>query len=150
MKMLHDPAVRRDLETRLAALRPDAQRKWGSMTPDQMLWHLNQFLAWSMGENAPEWKGATMKIPAPIMRFFLIYMPWPKGAPTNPKAKADSVTKHDFEAERAKCKDLIERFVSRPVDGPWPVDPSFGPVDGKFASRLQAKHFNHHFTQFGV
>ena len=82
MKMLHDPAVRRELEMRLAALRPDA--------------------------------------------------------------------KHDFEAERAKCKALIDRFVSKPVDSAWPDDPSFGPANGMFASRLQAKHLNHHFTQFGV
>jgi hypothetical protein len=149
MKQLHDPAVRSELEARLAALRPDAQRKWGSMTPDQMLWHVNQFLGWSMGENCPPAKKSNA-VAAALMKFFLIYVPWPKGAPTNPNAKVAAATRHDFEAERAKCRALIDRFVSKPVDGAWPDDPSFGPADGTFASRLQAKHLNHHFTQFGV
>ena len=146
MRMLHDPAVRGELESRLAALRPEAPRKWGSMTSDQMLWHVNQFLAWSIGEGNPKPPGKSA-IPAGVMKFFLIYMPWPKGAPTNPDARA--AAKHDFEAERAKCKALIAKLAARPIDGAWPVDPSFGPVNGKFVSRLHAKHLDHHFRQFG-
>lgn len=146
MPMLHDPAVRSSLERRLSAIRADAPRKWGSMTVDQMLWHVNQFLAASLGEATL----ATQKspIPAPIMKLFLIYMPWPKSAPTNKSAVAD--TAHDLELERSRCKELIAKFVSRPIDGEWPVDPSFGPVSGKFASKLQAKHLDHHFRQFSV
>jgi len=53
MPMLHDPATRRSLEARLEALRPDAPPKWGSMTPDQMLWHLNQFLTFALRYVAP-------------------------------------------------------------------------------------------------
>ena len=49
MPLLHDPAVRTSLEARLAALRPDSPHQWGSMTPDQMLWHVNQVLATSLG-----------------------------------------------------------------------------------------------------
>ena len=111
-----------------------------------MLWHVNQFLAASIGEGTL----ATQKspIPAPIMKFFLIYMPWPKSAPTNKAAVATDG--HDLEAERARCKELIAKFVSRPVNGEWPVDPSFGSVSGKFASRLQAKHLDHHFRQFNA
>jgi hypothetical protein len=40
--------------------------------------------------------------------------------------------------------------VNRPVDGEWPDDPSFGRVSGKFASKLHAKHLDHHFRQFGA
>ena len=144
--MLHDPAVRSNIESRLAALRPDSPRRWGSMTPDQMLWHLNQFLEFSLGEGShPPQK---FRIPAPVMRFFLIYMPWPKGAPTHPSARA--LATHDFEAERARCRQLIDRFVSKPIDGPWPEDAAWGKVTGAWASKLQAKHFDHHLKQFGA
>jgi hypothetical protein len=144
MPMLHDQHVRTAIEARLSAIRPDAPRQWGKMSVDQMLWHVNQFLAASLGEGTL----ATQKspIPAPIMKFFLIYMPWPKSAPTNKSAIAKG--QHDFDIERARCKELIAKFVSRPVDGEWPVDPNFGPVSGKFASKLQAKHLDHHFRQF--
>lgn len=146
MPLLHDPAVRNTIETRLSALRPDSPRRWGTMSVDQMLWHVNQFLAASIGEGTLTTQ--TSPIPAPIMKFFLIYMPWPRSAPTNKAAVP--TTKHDMEAERARCRKLIAKFVSRPVEGDWPVDPSFGPVNGTFASKLQAKHLDHHFRQFGA
>ena len=144
MPMLHDPAVRSAIEARLESIRTDSPRQWGRMSVDQMLWHVNQFLAASIGEGTLAVQKSP--IPAPIMKFFLIYMPWPKSAPTNKSAVARG--QHDLEAERARCKELIAKFVSRPVDAEWPVDPSFGPVNGQFASKLQAKHLDHHFRQF--
>ncbi|HEX9727094.1 MAG TPA: hypothetical protein VGA37_01155 [Gemmatimonadales bacterium] len=137
--------MRRRIESRIEALRPDAPRQWGRMTSDQMLWHVNQFLTFALGEGTFEPQKSPM--PLPILRFALLYLPWPKGAPTHRSAVANA--EYDFEAERARCKALIDRFVSRPIDGPWPVDPVFGKVTGKFTSKLQAKHLDHHFRQFG-
>lgn len=146
--MFHDPAVRSSIEARINALRPDASRQWGTMTPDQMLWHLNQFLSFSLGEGKYERQKSSIPIPTAVFRFILLYMPWPKSAPTHPNAVARE--RHDFAAERERCLGLIDRFASRPLDGPWPVDPAFGEVTGRFASRLQAKHFNHHLRQFNA
>jgi len=146
MQMLHDPAIRTSIETRLSKLRPDAPRQWGTMTVDQMLWHLTLFLEASLGEgNLPVQKAP---LPAPVMRFMLLYMPWPKSSPTNKGAVAKET--YDFEEQRARCRTLIERFVARPIDGEWPADPTFGAGGGKFASRLQARHFDHHLRQFGA
>ena len=75
--MIHDPAVRREIESRLAALRPDSQRKWGSMTPDQMLWHLNQFLEFALGEG----KYQPQKLPLPMPaspKTLLVNTTWPE------------------------------------------------------------------------
>ena len=146
MPMLHDPPFRASIETRLKALRPDASRRWGTMTSDQMLWHVNRFLESALGEHSlPAQK---IPLPRPLMRFMLLYMPWPRSAPTNRGAVAKG--QYDFEVERARCQALIDRFVSHPLDGAWPVDPTFGAVSGKFASSLQAKHLDHHFRQFSV
>src|SRR5262245_56919836 len=131
MPMLHDPAIRKSLEARLNAIRADSPRKWGAMSVDQMLWHVNQFLAAPIGEGTLAKQKSPM--PAPLMRFFLIYMPWPKSAPTNKSAVASE--KFDLEVERARCRELIAKFVSRPVDGEWPEDPSFGKADGTFSSK---------------
>ena len=144
MRMLHDPAVRNSIEARLNAIRADSPRQWGQMSVDQMLWHVNQFLAASLGDQTLEVQKSS--IPAPLMKFILIYMPWPKSAPTNRSAIPKG--QHDLEAERARCRELIAKFVSKPVDDAWPADPNFGPVDGTFASRLHAKHLDHHFRQF--
>ena len=146
MPMLHDPAVRRRLESRLATLRPDAEHKWGKMTADQMLWHVNKFLDYAL--EGGKFEGKRPPIPAPLFRFVVLNLPWPKGAPTHPTAVA--TTNHDFSAERARCLALIDRFVSRPLDADWPTDPVFGQITGTFTSRLQAKHLDHHLRQFGA
>jgi hypothetical protein len=146
MALLHDPAVRRSIEKRLDTIGADSPRQWGSMTVDQMLWHVNQFLSASLGEGTLQPQKSPM--PAAVMKFFLLYMPWPRSAPTNKSAVASG--QHDLETERAKCRELIAKFVGRPIDGDWPVDPSFGPVSGKFASKLQARHLDHHFRQFNA
>jgi hypothetical protein len=145
MPMLHDHAFRQSIESRLNALRPDAPRKWGTMTPDQMLWHVSQVLSLALGEISGE--RTKIPIPLPIFRFVVLNLPWPKGAPTHPSAKPTA--EYDFAAERARCLMLIDRFASRPIDGSWPVDPTFGAVTGKFQSRQQAKHLDHHLRQFG-
>jgi hypothetical protein len=36
------------------------------------------------------------------------------------------------------------------MESAWPESPIFGRVTGKFNSRLQAKHVDHHLRQFGA
>jgi hypothetical protein len=146
MPMLHDPAFRSSIETRLNALRPDSPRKWGTLTADQMLWHVNQFLEAALGEGSLPTQKSPM--PLPLLRVMLLYMPWPKSAPTNRGAVATG--EYDFEVERERCRALIDRFTSRALDGEWPLDPTFGAASGRFASKLQARHLDHHLRQFGV
>lgn len=146
MNQLHDAAVRTSLEARLATLRADSERKWGTMTVDQMLWHVNLFLAASVGEGTlPADKP---KMPPWLFRLLLLYMPWPKSSPTNSGARATE--RFDFAQQQARCRELIAKFVAKPIASTWPSDPTFGKVDGKFASRLQARHLDHHFAQFGA
>src|SRR3954451_5033901 len=99
MPMLHDPSVRSTIETRLNAIRQDSPRQWGRMSVDQMLWHVNQFLAASIGEGTLPVQKTSM--PAPIMRFLVLYMPWPKSAPTNKGAIA--MERRDLHAEPERC-----------------------------------------------
>lgn len=148
MSRLHDPQVRGALKTRVQALRADSPRKWGTMSADQMMWHVSQALDLCMGnlsggiEKAPP-------LPKPILRFLVLSVPWPKGAPTSKVTKAAG-EKRDFEAERARCLRLIDEFAARPIDGQWPLHPILGRMSGDQYSRLQAKHLNHHLTQFST
>ena len=45
MRTLHDVAHRSALIERVRALRPDSARRWGKMSVDQMLWHVNDAIA---------------------------------------------------------------------------------------------------------
>src|ERR1041385_7176770 len=98
MPLLHDPAVRTSIRARVAALTPTAERRWGKMTVDQMLWHVNEALHDAMnGGSAP----VRRALPPAVLRFAVVRFPWPKGAPTTPSFVTGD--RHDFAAEQARC-----------------------------------------------
>ena len=147
MALLHDQRDKADILRRVQALRPDSRGRWGKMSVSQMLWHVNEAMEGALGRTdpAPE----KVALPRPLMKFIVINLPWPKGAPTLKRwtPRSDS---YDFAAERSRCLRLIEELTSKPIDSKWPDSPSLGHMTGKDVSQLQAKHLNHHLTQFGV
>lgn len=145
--LLHDPAVRDSLLARVQKLRPDSARRWGKMSVDQMLWHLNQGLSNALGDSTPEM--VKVPLPRPLMKLVAFLMPWPKGTPTAPEFTA--TRNYSFDAERGRCLALIDRATRRGIDEPgWGRSPAFGAMSGKEWSRLNAKHIDHHLRQFGV
>lgn len=146
MNRLHDPPVRDGLRRRIGSLRPEAKGLWGRMTVDQMLWHVNMPLAECLGEYsvAPN----PVPLPRAILRWLVLNVPWPKGAPTRPDLVATA--RHDFDAEKSRCLQLIDRVVARDLDASWPASGNFGAMSGKEWSRLHAKHLDHHLRQFGA
>ena len=148
MPRLHDPSVREAILARLRSLRPDAPRQWGTMTVDQMLWHLGAGLEICLGRLDAGGETLPFPMPRPLLRFIVLNLPWPKSAPTLRATKATQ--RYDPERERARCLKLLDEFTARPLDGPWPEHPTLGKLSGDQYSRLQAKHFNHHLTQFGA
>lgn len=143
--LLHDPAVRNAIRTRIQALRPDAPRKFGKMTVNQMLWHVNQALAQSLGQIGAQ--PVKMPLPKPIMRFLVLNLPWPTGAPTAPEFVADQ-QRCEFDMERVRCLQLIDAFAAKSMDDVWPIAGTLGKMSGREWSRLEAKHLDHHLKQF--
>jgi Protein of unknown function (DUF1569) len=146
MKNLHDAAVRADVVRRLQALQPDSQRKWGKMSVDQMLWHVGDALALSLGDLTVN--AGKPPIPRALLKFIVLNLPWSRNGPTHPAFVA--TRNYDFAAERARCLNLIDKVASRDMHEDWPNHPVFGPMTGEQISRLHAKHLNHHLLQFGV
>jgi hypothetical protein len=145
MSTIHDPAYRAALQTRLRGLKADSPKQWGSMSPSQMLHHINVALAVSAGElTLPEERSP---LPRGLMKFLVLHLPWPKGAPTSPSFMATGT--YDFESERSRCLQLLDRVAALPLDGAI-VHPIFGSMSGAETSRLQAKHLNHHLKQFNL
>jgi hypothetical protein len=142
---LHDPPVRDVVRDRLASLSRDSRARWGAMSADQMLWHCNQRLGTSLGDVqvAPR----RPPFPVPMLKLMPFHLPWPHGAPTAPEYRPDR--RLEFEAERARCLELIDRFTARERDARWPRA-VFGPLSGREWSCLQARHLDHHLKQFGA
>src|ERR1700733_6928224 len=133
--MVHDAADRTSLEQRVRALRSDSPRKWGKMSIDQMLWHVNIGLSSAAGLTPPP-TFPRPPLPRPVMKFLVLNVPWPKGAPTAPDFVASG--QYDFEAERARCLQLVETFAKVPLEGPAIEHAAFGTISCREMSRLQA------------
>lgn len=135
MPRLHDPAFRESVKTRVQSLRPDAKAKWGRMSVDQMLWHVNSALAASLGK-IPYEPDKRLPLPGPVARFLVLHGPWPKGkTPTLPQFVAKS--NYDFAAEQKRCIELIDEFAATPVEKLDAEHPRFGPTSGEFVTCLQ-------------
>jgi hypothetical protein len=146
MPMVHDSTHRTQLIDRVRALRPDSQRRFGKMSVDQMLWHVNGALEAALGQR--DLTPRKFPIPRPLLKFLVMNLPWGKGAPTASELVPSG--SYDFEAERAKCIRLIDALSAKSMNESWSDHPAFGRMSGRDVSRLQAKHLNHHLRQFGV
>lgn len=146
MALLHDERCRADIQRRLKALRPDAERRWGKMSVAQMLWHVNEAMEGALGRIKAD--AMTVPLPRPVLKFLVLNAPWGKGAPTL-KRWIPQHDSYDFASERDRCCRLVDEIAARPVEDAWPDSPTLGRMTGKDVSRLHAKHLNHHLTQFG-
>ena len=146
MAVLHDRAVRHEIEQRVRSLRSDSRGRWGKMAVDQMLWHCNQALDMALGDFTPP--ASRKPLPGVVLKFLVLRLPWMKGAPTHPAIVAKAT--YDFTEQQARCLELIEAMASKPIDGAWPHHPTFGHMRGAEVSQLMAKHLDHHLRQFGV
>lgn len=147
MKIIHNADARADLVRRVRSLTPESQRRWGRMSVDQMLWHVNGMLRIAIGE-LPFVPSENL-FTRTVIRFFALNMPWPKGrAPTAPEVRASG--KYDLAQEQVLLYELLNRFASRELHSEWPRHPAFGAMTGHDWSRLEHKHVDHHLRQFGV
>lgn len=151
-RSLFDGAVRADVVARLDRLTPNQRPRWGSLDAPRLLCHLADALRISLGEidaGAPKpgfmcsRLGRWMAIDSP--------MPWPKGI-TVPEAFFTTPTEpHQFERDRMILRDVILRFAQGPAaSAKWGVSPAFGALSPQQWARLDARHCDHHFRQFGI
>jgi hypothetical protein len=145
--LLHDPQCKEGILRRLKTLGPDAARRWGRMSVTQMLWHVNEAMEGALGRIQAE--PLKVPLPRPLLKFLVLNFPWGKGAPTLKRWVPQS-DNYDFASEHARCLRLVGEIASKPINDAWPDSPTLGRMTGGEVSRLQAKHLNHHLTQFGV
>jgi hypothetical protein len=117
------------------------------MSVAQMLWHVNEAMESALGRIVPD--RVRVPLPRAVLKFIVLNVPWGKGAPTLKRWIPQS-DNYSFDAERERCRRLVEELTAKPIDDRWPDSPTLGAMTGREVSRLQAKHLNHHLTQFGV
>ena len=150
MKSLASSGDRSELLARLAAVKPDSSRRWGKMTPHQMICHLNDSFLCGLGERrASSHSGPLQRT---IVKWFALWVPlhWPHGVSTRPENDqlSGGTPPVEFESDRARLAALVERFAA--PGAPRGVHPLFGAINNEEWLRWGYLHADHHFRQFGV
>ncbi|RXG27908.1 DUF1569 domain-containing protein [Leeuwenhoekiella marinoflava] len=147
MKNLFESDTYNTILKRIANLSPESTAQWGKMNVGQMLNHCQKPI-----EIALYNKDFGLKSNFLIRTFFKksMYddsalrknMPTPKGFKVaEPK---------DFSTEKERLKSLIKSFHSLKNKKDWTPHPVFGNLTPEQWSKMQYKHLDHHFRQFGV
>lgn len=149
MSTLADPAVRESCLARLARLAPDAQRRWGRMTPQQMICHLND--SFDVGSGLKFASPATGFLQRTVTKWAALHtpIPWPHGVPTRPEIEqgAGGTPPAEWERDRAELRQRIVEFAERQTFG---VHPVFGAMSRADWLIWGYRHIDHHLRQFGA
>lgn len=146
---LFDAAARADLLDRLAALRPDAERKWGKMDVAQMLAHCQAPLRVALGDLRLKRSLVGVLFGRLAKKKLLAPAPWQPGMPTAPEFKITD--QRQFGEERTRLIALLRRLgEGGPAALTRDPHPFFGPLTTAEWDALQWRHLDHHLRQFGV
>jgi hypothetical protein len=134
---------------RVAALRPDSGAVWGRMDAGRMLGHLSSCLSMALGDLPVKPGPRTPFRYFPLKHLVLYVLPLPKNVRTAPELVVHGASE-DFEAERARVRELVGRFATTPQAGRGAEHPLFGVLTWPEWGVLQYRHADHHLRQFGV
>lgn len=147
-----DPAVLLSLANRLGCLRPDTPRRWGTLTPHEMLCHLGDAAA--MVLLARPRTAPVRDRSRPLVRFIGLWapIPWPHGWPTNPlhDPKADGTKPSDFGKDLSRAVTGLESIARAGLNDLEPLHGLFGRMSVRDWQRWAYRHTHHHLRQFGL
>ena len=147
MPSMFDNATRAEFRQRIGSLTPNATRKWGRMSPQQVLCHLGDQLRVALGDIPTKPLAGPLRY-SPFKQIVIGPLPWPHGAKSPPETW--TTKPGEWERDKATLTELLERFGSRGSQQEWPDHPRFGSMTRDLWGRLTCKHFNHHLTQFSA
>ncbi len=145
---------RAGLQTYLNAaqkLREDTPRRFGTMSPNQMVRHLRHTLDVSYGakDDPPRHNWFTRSIGRIVV--FHIFTRWPGGVLKQPDSWSPP-PEDGFEVERQRLLDALKHYVEEQEKSPdrTTISPLLGPLTLKYWGHIHSVHFAHHFRQFGL
>jgi len=147
MKSFFEEGVYNEISLRLSKLNKDTSATWGKMNAGQMLNHcqmpLNIILEKKDYGVKPNWL-----INLLFKKSMYSDKLWKKNLPT---AKGFAIKdEKDFETEKKAITDLINELNAQRNRNDWKPHPAFGAMTKEQWGKMQYKHLDHHFRQFGV
>lgn len=146
---LHHTEARLSIKTRLLALQPEQQPKWGSLNTAKLMAHLIDSFAMVFSEKDNITPGGVF-FATTLGQWLIIRspVPWPKGVQVPPEFFATDPV--DFAADRQRVLAYLDRFAQPPQRFQWAPSPEFGVLTWRQHGYLQYRHVQHHLKQFGV
>jgi hypothetical protein len=150
MKNMYAPSDLETLKARIAQLRPDSDRQWGSMTPAQALTHCSLGMQMATGDLRPP-RMLIGRILGPLIKPKVVAddQPMRRNSPTVQELKVPS--QPDFATEQLRLIGLLDQFSAAGPKG-CATHPHafFGRLTPDEWAILTYKHVDHHLRQFGV
>jgi len=150
MKNLFEVARVEEVKQRIAQMKPDSARQWGTMKPAQALEHCSRGMETALGDKKPP-RVFIGRILGPIVKPKVMGNDEPLRR-NSPTAKILVVQdERDFAAEGTRLCGLIDRFAAAgPAGCTTYTHAFFGRLTPDEWAILMYKHLDHHLRQFGV
>lgn len=149
MKTLARPEHRGEVLARMARLRPDSERRWGTMSAHQAVCHMADATRMALGEKSTRAR-AGFPLTA-LAKVIALYAPmrWPEGIATSPELQpgCGGTEPMEFAADLGELRTLTERLLETPIL--HPTHPVFGRMSRGAWLRWGYLHLDHHLRQFG-
>jgi hypothetical protein len=148
MNNLFEPTTAVDIISRLGQLHSKSQPVWGKMSVSQMLAHCQATFDVYFGDKKLKRGLAGLLFGRIAKKQLFSSKPWRQNLPTAP----EFIIKDDrnFEGERTRLVDLINRFSTEGPSIAPNIHPFFGKMSKDEWAMLQYRHLDHHLRQFGA
>jgi oxepin-CoA hydrolase/3-oxo-5,6-dehydrosuberyl-CoA semialdehyde dehydrogenase len=138
----------------LNKLKADAKPKWGIMTPQHMIEHLEYTYKIASGDIQDFEVATPEKILEKVHNSLYNYEKFPKNTsfPLLEKDKLDDLRHPDLAIAIEKFKEQREKYLEYFNENPGAILKNlvFGELNRYESYLLERKHLNHHFEQFGL
>ena len=146
-----DPTALEHLIGRVMRLDADAGRRWGSLTPNEMLCHLGDATDSVLGHRrTPDYKVNPRH--RPLLKWLLLRtpIPWPRGVKTRAgiDPKKEGTRPSDFEKDRARVIAGLRELATR-SEGLSPSHGIMGQITVEEWRIWAWRHTDYHLRQFG-
>jgi hypothetical protein len=140
------------LVERLGALRPDSRRRWGTLTPHEMLCHLGDAAEMVLCIR-PRTEPVAAR-PRPVVKRLGLWTPirWPHGWQTNPAhdPRIAGTRPTEFAADLQRALAGLHGLATARREDIEPAHGFFGTMSVRDWQRWAYKHTDHHLRQFGL
>ena len=144
-----DPVALRSLERRLQALKPDTARRWGTLTPGEMLCHLGDAVASVLSRPGGE-PGRERR----LVKWLALRspFPWPRGAQTLPHVdpRRGGTKPTAFGSDRRRAIRGLRVLAETPPAALPAAHGRFGAMRPEDWGYWAYRHTDHHLRQFGL